>query len=89
MKTSIWRLKCLPSVISKALFVGGWRRVQSGATVNPKIHEGTWLAQPYIEGHYDSVGGVTIEGGHIALPVGPGLGITPDPAVFTREVGTF
>ena len=74
MRTSIWRLKCLPSVISPALFVGGWRRVQSGATVNPKIHKGTWLAQPYIEGHYNLGAGVTIEGGHIALSVGPGVG---------------
>ena len=37
-------LECLPSVISPALFVGGWRRVQLGATVNPKIYEGTLLA---------------------------------------------
>ena len=76
MRTSIWRLKCLPSVISPALFVGGWRRVQSGATVNPKIHKGTWLAQPYIEGHYNLGAGVTIEGGHIASSVGPGVGAT-------------
>ena len=47
-----------------------------GATVNPKIHEGTWLAQPYIEGHYNPGAGVTIEGGHIALSVGPGVGAT-------------
>ena len=76
MRTSIWRLKCLPSVISPALFVGGWRRVQSGATVNPKIHKGTWLVQPYIEGHYNLGAGVTIEGEHIALSVGPGVGAT-------------
>ena len=63
--------------------------VQLGATVSPKTYEGTWLAQPYIEGHYDPADGVTIEGGHIALPVGPGLGITPDPYAFTREVCTF
>jgi len=63
--------------------------VQLGATVSPKTYEGTWLAQPYIEGHYDPAGGVTIEDGHIALPVGPGLGVTPDPDAFTREVCTF
>ena len=63
--------------------------VQLVATVNPSTYEGTWLAQPYIEGHYNPAGGVTIEGGHIALPVGPGLGVTPDPTAFTREVCTF
>ena len=63
--------------------------VQLGATVSPKTYEGTWLAQPYIEGHYDPAGGVTIEGGHIALPVGPGLGVTPEPDAFTREICTF
>ncbi|MEK9594215.1 MAG: enolase C-terminal domain-like protein, partial [Luminiphilus sp.] len=63
--------------------------VQLGATVSPKTYEGTWLAQPYIEGHYDPSGGVKIEDGHIAVPAGPGLGITPDPSVFSREVAQF
>ena len=49
----------------------------------------TWLAQAYIEGHYDPTGGVAIKGGHIDLPVGPGLGVTPDPDAFTREICTF
>ena len=34
-------------------------------------------------------GGVKIEDGHIALPTGPGLGVTPDPNVFSREVAQF
>ncbi|MGB0440913.1 MAG: mandelate racemase/muconate lactonizing enzyme family protein, partial [Paracoccaceae bacterium] len=38
--------------------------VQLGATVSPKTYEGTWLAQPYNEGHYDPSGGVKIEDGH-------------------------
>ena len=63
--------------------------VQLGATVSPKTYEGTWLAQPYIEGHYDPSGGVKIEDGHIAVPTGPGLGITPDPTLFSREVAQF
>ena len=49
----------------------------------------TWLAQAFIEGHYDPTGGVAIEGGHFALRVGPGLGVTPDPDAFTREIYTF
>ncbi|MEC8112674.1 MAG: hypothetical protein VX121_07960 [Pseudomonadota bacterium] len=32
--------------------------------------------QPYIEGHYNPGAGVTIEGEHIALSVGPGVGAT-------------
>jgi len=59
--------------------------VQMGATVAPKLFEGTWLAQPYIEGHYGEQG-IAICNGTIAVPTGPGLGITPDPGVFTREV---
>lgn len=63
--------------------------VQLGATVYPKTYEGTWLAQPYIEDHYDPTGGVAIEDGHIAVPRGPGLGILPDLAVFSREAAQF
>lgn len=62
---------------------------QMGATINPKTFEGTWLAQPYIEGHYDPHRGIAIEGGHIALPDSPGLGVIPDESVFTREVAEF
>lgn len=53
-----------------------------GATVQPRLLEGVWLAQPYIEGNYDSRNGVKIEGGHIELPEGPGLGVVPDEGVF-------
>ena len=63
--------------------------VQLGATVSSNTYEGTWLAQPYIEGHYDPAGGVAIEDGHIAVPSGTGLGISPEPAIFSREVAQF
>ena len=53
-----------------------------GATVDPRLLEGVWLAQPYIEGHYCANGGITIENGHIALPDAPGLGLDIDPAQF-------
>lgn len=53
-----------------------------GATVKPKLLEGVWLASPYIEGSYDPDGGVQITGGHIDLPSGAGLGITPDEDIF-------
>ena len=60
-----------------------------GATVQPRLNEGVWLAAPYIEGHYDPENGVKIEGGHIALPQGPGLGITPDEARFGAPVASY
>lgn len=60
-----------------------------GASVQPRLMEGAWLAQPYIEGHYDSRNGVRIEGGHIRLPDGPGLGVVPDEGVFGAPLASF
>lgn len=60
-----------------------------GATVQPRLLEGVWLAAPYIDGHYDLQNGVRIEGGHIALPSGPGLGLSIDPAQFGAPVMSF
>ena len=60
-----------------------------GATVHPRLNEGVWLAQPYIDGHYDPDGGVSIEGGHIKLPNGPGLGVIPDETIFGDPVAAF
>lgn len=60
-----------------------------GATVRPSLNEGVWIAQPYIEGHYDPRGGITVEGGHIRLPQGPGLGIEPDETLFGAPVAVF
>ncbi len=62
---------------------------QMGATVQPRLLEGVWLAQPYIEGHYDAENPVQIKDGHIALPKGAGLGITPDAAQFGAPVASF
>ncbi|MCU9846647.1 mandelate racemase/muconate lactonizing enzyme family protein [Defluviimonas sp. WL0024] len=60
-----------------------------GATVLPRLCEGVWLAAPYIEGHYDPANGIRIEGGHIRLPEGPGLGITPDESRFGTPVASY
>ena len=54
-----------------------------------KLFEGSWLAQPYIEGHYDSTNGIKIKDGHIKLPTGSGLGIIPDDGVFSNEIATY
>jgi L-alanine-DL-glutamate epimerase-like enolase superfamily enzyme len=60
-----------------------------GATVRPDLLEGVWLAQSYIEGHYDPVNGIEIRGGYIPLPEGPGLGITVDENQFGDAVASF
>ena len=60
-----------------------------GATVQPRLMEGVWLAEPYIEGHYDTENGVKIVGGHIRLPEGPGLGVVPDEGIFGKPVLSF
>ena len=60
-----------------------------GATVSPRLLEGVWLAQPYIEGHFDPENGIRIEGGHIRLPQGPGLGIRPDESRLGAPVASF
>jgi len=63
--------------------------VHMAATVKPKLLEGVWLAQSYIDGHYDSANGVVVEGGHVALPKGPGLGVVPDESLFGAPVASF
>ena len=60
-----------------------------GATVQPLLLEGVWLAQPYIDGHYDPQNGIKIESGHINLPDGPGLGIFPDEDQFGTPIASF
>jgi len=60
-----------------------------GATVQSQLFEGAWLAQPYIEGHYDRNNPVKIEDGHISLPQRPGLGVTPDEAQFGAPIASF
>lgn len=60
-----------------------------GASVNPKLLEGVWIAAPYIDGHYDDKNGIEIKGGHIALPKGAGLGIVPDEGRFGQPLMRF
>ncbi len=62
---------------------------QIAATVRPTLMEGAWLAAPYIEGNYDPENGISIVGGHIQRPTGPGLGITPDETKFGAPVASF
>ena len=63
--------------------------VQAGATIKPQLCEGVWLAAPYIDGNYDARNGIRIQDGHIERPLGPGLGVTPDPGVFGEPIASF
>ncbi|KYC17780.1 mandelate racemase/muconate lactonizing enzyme family protein [Pseudomonas sp. ABFPK] len=63
--------------------------VHLGATIRPDLNEGAWIASPYIEGHYDEDAGLKIQSGHIPLPKGPGLGVTPDEEQFGNAVASF
>jgi L-alanine-DL-glutamate epimerase-like enolase superfamily enzyme len=60
-----------------------------GATVQPRLMEGVWLAQPYIAGHYDPDAPVQVTDGHIAVPQGPGLGISVDATQFGAPVASY
>jgi len=53
-----------------------------GSTVRPDLLEGVWLAAPYIDGHYCPEVKLEAVNGHINLPAGHGLGITPDEVII-------
>jgi 4-hydroxyproline betaine 2-epimerase len=63
--------------------------VHIGATVQPRLLEGVWLAASHMEVHYDSRYPVRADGGHIPVPTGPGLGVVPDEGVFGDPVESF
>lgn len=49
-----------------------------GASMNPQLCDGVWIAEPYINGHYDAQQGPAVVNGRISVPEGVGLGITPE-----------
>ena len=63
--------------------------IHIGASVEPRLCEGVWVAAPYIEGHYDAENGIIIRDGWLDVPKGPGLGVVPDLAVLGRPVMSF
>ncbi|TJV08326.1 MAG: mandelate racemase, partial [Mesorhizobium sp.] len=58
--------------------------VHLAATVEPRRMEGAWIAQEYIDGHFDWKNPVVIEKGHIAVPQRPGLGVKPEAGIFGK-----
>jgi len=63
--------------------------VHLAATVPERVLDGVWLATPYIREAYDPAAPVTIRDGHAAVPDGPGLGLTLDPATFGEPVASY
>lgn len=63
--------------------------VHIGATVQPRLLEGVWIAEPYTDVRYDAAHPVRVEGGHIRLPTGPGLGVVPADGIFGEPVASF
>ena len=59
--------------------------VHMGATIAPKLLEGVWIPDNYIDGNYDDDEPVKA-GSHIKVPVGPGLGINPDTTKWVHLV---
>ena len=55
------------------------------ATVKPEILPAMWTACDYITEHYDPVNGIKAVAGFYQLPIGPGLGIEPQP----ERIGTL
>ncbi len=61
-----------------------------GATVDPRLHRGTWLAHPYHQTHYDELNGPRIVDGRVTIPAGgPGLGLLIDATQFGAPTHTF
>ncbi len=60
-----------------------------GATVEPRLNEGVWIAAPYIDHHYDQEHPIRIEQGYIKVSNGPGLGVVPNTTLFGEPVLSF
>lgn len=59
------------------------------ATVEPRLLEGVWIAEPYIDGHYDSKNPVVVDSGYIRIPKGFGLGVAPDEGAFGTPIAAY
>ncbi|MFO7783855.1 MAG: mandelate racemase/muconate lactonizing enzyme family protein [Thermodesulfobacteriota bacterium] len=63
--------------------------IHLGATVKPGLLEGVWIADPYIDRHYDPEHGPEIRDGLLQVPNGAGLGVNPDLARLGDPVMSF
>jgi len=63
--------------------------VHIGSTMDPALSRGAWISDPYQAGHYDDGHGPRIVNGRIAIPPGPGLGITIPEGTFGDPTATY
>ena len=64
--------------------------VALGATLDPQLSRGAWLAHPYHQTHYDEKNGPRLENGFATLPCGgPGLGLVIDDGRFGEPVAVY
>lgn len=63
--------------------------VHAAATLDPRLSRGAWIPEPYVAGHYDDINGPRIEGGRIAVPTGPGLGLDISGSMFGEPAGAW
>lgn len=64
--------------------------VALGATLDPQLSRGAWLAHPYHQTHYDEVNGPRIENGYATLPAGgPGLGLNLESGQFGEPEAVY
>ncbi|OED38920.1 hypothetical protein AB833_17990 [Chromatiales bacterium (ex Bugula neritina AB1)] len=64
--------------------------VAMGATLQPQLSRGAWLAHPYHQTHYDEHNGPRIENGYVTLPQGgPGLGLVIEEGRFGEPLTIY
>ncbi len=64
--------------------------VALGATLEPQLSRGAWIAHPYHGMHYDDANGPRLDGGHVTLPSGaPGLGLVLEPDQFGAPTAVY
>lgn len=70
--------------------IGTAAKVHMGASVDPYLYEGTWIAEPYMSWSYpmktDTIDGST---GSIDVPSLPGLGVIPDVDQWPDPVAVY
>lgn len=63
--------------------------IHLGATVQPSLFAGSWIAAPYIQGHDDPQHPIKISNGRLKVPETHGLGVIPDTSLLASPVTTF
>ena len=63
--------------------------VHLGSTFHPHLSRGAWISDPYQAEHYDDLHGPRIVNGTIAVPPGPGLGITIPDGYFGPPIASY